>query len=160
MPNGDRIITNSFKTVGDCPKFAQSAEQIGTVPLPQTVLKLVLETASPIAFMTHRVSCDQFCVRARLVCIARNSHVDSGHDSGIGSGSPARRRSRAIAAAARHARASRRDRSSNDGGNWSSDSAALMAAIDLFSRVTSSRIKLFGCCSGRHAAASMYLWHK
>ena len=35
-------IRTGFKTVGDCPNFAQSAEQNGTVPLSETVLKPVL----------------------------------------------------------------------------------------------------------------------
>ena len=37
-----RRTRRSFKTVGDCPDFAQSSEQTGTVPFSETVLKLLL----------------------------------------------------------------------------------------------------------------------
>ena len=33
-----RLVTAYPRTVGDCPNFAQSAEQNGTVPFAQTVL--------------------------------------------------------------------------------------------------------------------------
>ena len=33
-----RFARSSFKTVGDCPDFAQSSEQNGTVPFSETVL--------------------------------------------------------------------------------------------------------------------------
>jgi hypothetical protein len=41
---GDTYTRSGFKTVGDCPNFAQSAEQNGTVPFSETVLKLLLGT--------------------------------------------------------------------------------------------------------------------
>jgi hypothetical protein len=37
-----RESRTSFKTVGDCPDFAQSSEQNGTVPFSERVLKLLL----------------------------------------------------------------------------------------------------------------------
>ena len=38
-----REARSSFKTVGDCPDFAQSSEQNVTVPFSETVLKLLLD---------------------------------------------------------------------------------------------------------------------
>ena len=42
MESGGETTRSSFKTAGDCPDFAQSAEQNGTVPFSQAVLKLLL----------------------------------------------------------------------------------------------------------------------
>ena len=35
------VARSSFKTVGDCPNFAESSEQNGTVPFSETVMKLL-----------------------------------------------------------------------------------------------------------------------
>ena len=44
-----RVLRSSFKTVGDCPDFAKSAEQNGTVPFSETVLKHPLTAIFTVA---------------------------------------------------------------------------------------------------------------
>ena len=44
LPTFHQPTRSGFKTVGDCPNFAQSAEQNGTVPFSETVLKRPLRT--------------------------------------------------------------------------------------------------------------------
>jgi hypothetical protein len=50
-----------FKTVGDCPDFAQSAEQNGTVPFSETVLKLLLVLQQRFSLLSFLVIWTYIC---------------------------------------------------------------------------------------------------
>jgi hypothetical protein len=86
--------------------------------------------------------------------------VEGGHGSSFGAGRPARRRSRALAAAARQARAKRCERSSNDGGKSAFDSKVLMASTEFVSRVSSLDMVKVTWTGQLHPILLPQLWHK